>query len=358
MTLPECSRCGRPDPTGGRICAPCAQPLTMALLQLADLAGETDVNVARLASYGPRSGPRSSTPALPVDLDASAAAWAAAHVVVTWMDHVATVRGLPLPTPDRHPAPGRRPIGPLCADAGWATLEGQALCQHPSCDAIRPHRRRRPHPVGAAARWLAGQVWWLRRSADAEDAFAELLDAADEVRRLVENPSDRWYAGLCWALVDGDPPQRCPADLYAWPGAGTVRCPACGTVHQTGARMRWLLDEARTQRGTATQLATAVVRLGRQATAGQLRAHASRGRLPPALVALADGVHGPLQVDRDEWDRVRYRLGDVLDLLDQVAVERQADREAKARRAEEREEKARRAERSSGSSTSPAPTVS
>lgn len=342
MSLPECAQCGRPDPTRGVICRDCAHPIRQALLQLADLAGETDVNVARLASYGPRSGPRSSTPPIPVDLDAAATAWAAAHVVVGWMDHVATVRRLPLPVRDR------RPVGPLCAGAGWAALAGR--CGHQSCDAIRHYRR--PHPVGAAARWLAGQVDWIRRTEDAQDAFAELVDAVDEVRRLIENPADRWYAGPCWAPVAGG---RCSTDLYAWPGATSVRCPDCGTRHETAARMAWLLDEARDQTGTATQLATAAVRLGRQVTAGQLRALAQRGRLAPALVLLDVGVEGPPEAERDEWGRPHYRLGDVLDLLDQIATDRARAIEERVARERRRAE---RAAQRSGSSGERAPTVS
>ncbi|WP_141713965.1 hypothetical protein [Micromonospora inyonensis] len=290
-------------------------------------ATEPVVNIARQARYGDRDGPRSTEPPIPVDLDASAAAWAAAHVVVTWMDHIARTRGVPLPT--RQP----RPVGPLCAGAGWAAAPGR--CGHPSCDAIRHDRPE--HPVAAAARFVAAHLGWLRRTPDATAAGEELLGAAAAMARLIENPADRWFAGVCAEPLADDPAQHCTTDLYAWPGVTWVRCPGCQTTHQTGPRIRWLLDEARDVRGTATQLAHAAVRLGRHCTAGQLRALVQRGRLRVATVPVVPfGAEGPAAADVDEWRRPRYRFGDVLDLLDQIAEQKRVDEADRARRAAER----------------------
>lgn len=331
-TTHPCAWCTRPDPSGGVVCLDCYRPVGKALRDLIRVAGEPEVNIARQARYGDRDGPRSSEPPIPVDLEASSAAWAAAHVVVTWMDHVATVRGVPLPKRLR------RPVGPLCAGASGAVLNGR--CGHPSCDAVLRHQPE--HPVAAAARFLVDQLPWLRRSPDAADAGEELLGAAAAVTRLIENPADRWYAGTCWEPTDGDPDRRCQTELYARPGVTWVRCPGCQTVHQTGPRIRMLLDEARDVRGTATQLATAAARLGRPCTPGQLRAHAKRGRLLPATVALPDEVEGPQEVDRDEWNRPRYRFGDVLTLLDELAEQRRIDEADRARRAADRAARAER----------------
>ncbi|MFC4146598.1 hypothetical protein ACFO0M_10055 [Micromonospora mangrovi] len=330
MTAHRCQWCQKPDPTGGYVCPACYRPVGLALREMVTLAGEPDVNVSRQARYGATNGPRSAEPPIPVDLDASAAAWAAAHVVVTWMDHIATARGVPLP---RRRA---RAIGPLCPGAGWAALPGR--CGHPSCDVIRD--RRPEHPVAAAAQFVVDHLHWLRRQPDAADAAEELLGAANAVKRIIENPADRWYAGTCATPIDGDPDRPCPTDLYAWPGVTWVRCPGCHTTHQTGPRVRWLLDEARDVLGTATQLATAAARLGRPCTAGQLRALAQRGRLVAARIALDDGVEGPLLLDVDEWQRPRYKFGDVLNLLDQIAEQRQRDEEERARRAADRARKA------------------
>lgn len=329
-TTHTCAWCTRPDPSGGYVCPDCYGPVGKALRDLIRVAGEPEVNIARLARYGAKDGPRSAEPPIPVDLEASSAAWAAAHVVVTWMDHIATVRRVALPKPLR------RPVGPLCAGAGWAALPGR--CGHASCDAIRHHRPE--HPVAAAARFLVDQLPWLRRSPDASDAGEELLGAAAAVTQLIENPADRWYAGTCWEPIDGDPDHRCQTELYPRPGVTWIRCPGCQTVHQTGPRIRMLLDEARDVRGTATQLATAAARLGRPCTAGQLRAHANRGRLLPATVALPDGVEGPQEVDRDEWNRPRYRFGDVLALLAVLAEQRRIDEADRARRAAQKAAKA------------------
>lgn len=329
--LPDCAWCGRPDPTGGYVCADCYDPVRDALHRMALLAEEPAVNVARQARYGPKDGPRSSEPPIPVDLDASAAAWAAAHVVVTWMDHIARTRGIPLPRRSR------RPVGPLCAGAGWSALPGR--CGHASCDAIRHHKPE--HPVAAAALWVAAELDWLRHTPDASDAGEDLYGAAEAVRRLVEHPADRWYAGTCAEPVDGDAEQLCDADLYAWPGTTWVRCPSCGARHQTGPRLRLLLDRARDTLGTAAQLAAAASRLGRRCTAGQLRAFAQRGRLVAARIPLDDGVEGPLLLDVDEWQRPRYRFGEVLDLLDQVAEQRRLDEIERARKEADKAERRR-----------------
>ncbi|MBM0205053.1 hypothetical protein JNW90_19845 [Micromonospora sp. STR1s_5] len=329
----DCAWCGRPDPTGGYVCPKCYQPIRQALTDMADLAGEPEVNIARQARYGDRDGPRSAEPPIPVDLKASNAAWAAAHVVVSWMDHIATARGVPLPR--RRP----RVVGPLCAGPGWTALPGR--CGHQSCDEIRD--RRAEHPVAAAATFVAEHLHWLRRQPDATDAAEELLGAAHAVKRLVENPADRWYAGTCLTPIDGDPEQRCTTELYAWPGVTWVRCPGCQTTHQTGPRVRWLLDEARDVHGTATQLATAAARLGRPCTPGQLRALAQRGRLRQATVALDDGTEGPQELAWDQWLRPLYRFGDILALLDELAEQRRRDEEDRARRAAAKAERARKA---------------
>ncbi|MEU8264927.1 hypothetical protein AB0C02_30475 [Micromonospora sp. NPDC048999] len=329
-SLPECAWCGRPDPTGGYVCPDCYKPIGKALREMTRLAGEPEVNIARQARYGDRDGPRSAEPPIPVDLEASSAAWAAAHVVVTWMDHITTTRGVPLP---RRP---RRPVGPLCAGAGWAALPGR--CGHPSCDAIRDWRPE--HPVAAAARFVDENLEWLRHSPDAGDAGEELLGATTAVRRLIENPSARWYAGTCCEPIEGNPGKLCDTELYAWPGVTWIRCPGCKTVHQTGPRIRWLLAEARDVRGTATQLATAAARLGRQCTPGQLRALAQRGRLRPLTVPLPEGEHGPEAIERDAWRRPLYRFGDVLQVLDQVAEQRRRDELERERRAAEQAAKA------------------
>ncbi|WP_141714325.1 hypothetical protein, partial [Micromonospora inyonensis] len=122
-------------------------------------ATEPVVNIARQARYGDRDGPRSTEPPIPVDLDASAAAWAAAHVVVTWMDHIARTRGVRC----RRGSPARRAAVRRCRVGRCA-----GPVRSPSCDAIRHDRPE--HPVAAAARFVAAHLGWLRRTPDATAA--------------------------------------------------------------------------------------------------------------------------------------------------------------------------------------------
>lgn len=283
---PECDRCGQPVADLAYVCARCGEALRRGLLRLAAYAGEMLVDVAKQARHRALVAAGRPEPPLPYNPDAAARAWSVGNVVTTWAVHVSDHRGAPTP-------PAARPqAGPLCR-AGYG-------CRHGSCDAIRT--RAVEHPIGRAARWLAGHVDWLRHRPEAQEAFDELLDATEVARRTIDSPSDRWYAGPCGAeLADGT---KCTADLYARHGADVVRCADCGGEHDAVGRQAWLLDVAQDTLGHAALLAAAASALGRRCTAEQIRGLAHRARLLP---------HG-----RDLWNRPTYRLGDVLELLDQL----------------------------------------
>lgn len=295
---PECARCGDPVPDLAYVCRRDGERLRAALLALADDAGEVTVDVARQARHAAAAAAGSPEPPLPVHMGAGAAAWAVGNTVITWAVHVSHHRGVPTP-----PRPGRT-LGPLCR-AGYG-------CRHASCTAIRT--RAVEHPVGRAARWLTRHIDWLRHRPEAADAVDELLDAAELVRRTIDNPGDRWYAGPCGAA--GDDGTQCLTELYARHGSTYVTCKGCGTRFDAEARKQWLLGEASATVGTAAVLAAAATALGVQATAAQIRGYAFRGRL----------------ADRgmDAWGRPVYLLGEALALVRQAEQERQV---ARARRA-------------------------
>lgn len=287
MRSPDCARCAGPVPDQAYVCPTCGELLHRALLRLAAYAGEIQTDVARQARHAAIITAGGHEPPLPYNPTAADRAWAVGNTVVTWAFHVADHRGAPPP-----PAPGRL-IGPQCRHG--------VGCRHDSCQAIR--NRRTEHPIARAARWLARHVDWLRHRPEAAEAVDELLDAANVARRTIDSPGDTWYAGPCGEpLTAGD---ECPADLYVHHGAQVVRCAACGAQHDAQARQAWLLDVARDTLGTAALLAASATALGRHCTAAAIRGYAHRGRIV---------AHGT-----DAWSRPTYRLGDVLDVLDQVA---------------------------------------
>jgi hypothetical protein len=164
-------------------------------------------------------------------------------------------------------------------------------------------------PARAAA-WLLDRVTDVRVSAWARltlDQLADLLDLDPDpntgmcrgnVWRRVDRAPDRWFAGLCSADT---PAGMCTEDLLAIPGAGVVRCRACGARHDVAQRRAVLQDAVRGVLGTATWLASALSPLvGEPIDAAKVRVWKSRGRL---VQHGADRTGAPL-----------YLAGDVLDL--------------------------------------------
>lgn len=261
--MAECERCARPQVDTGYVCHDCAAVVRAMLASVGQVAGEATVTIARLDRHGD-GGHTSAEKPLPFDWDASDAEWAAHNTITTWARHVCEQRGID---------PPQRPAGH--AD----------------------------HPTARAAAWLADHLGWLRMRREATEAFDELADAVSLLRRTVDNPGVRWYAGPCRVDLDG---AECDGELYARPGAAWVGCPACGTRHDADERRAWLLREARDQLLHAGWMAAALSALGEEVTAAQIRSYAHRGRI------LAHGV--------DERGRPTYRVGDVLDLITRVAA--------------------------------------
>lgn len=299
---PTCDLCDRPVPDQSYVCSRCTEAYGGYLSTIASLAGEVEAAVAKLVGHGPAtSGGGGHGHPLPVDLDAAEKAAAVGNTVSTWARHVSLSRGIEV-LRDRPPQ-----AGPVCRTN---------TCRHRSCAEIRAPRRE--VGIAVAARFIAEHLNWLRHRREAAEALAELRDAAGQIQRIVGGRLPRWYAGQCWELLENA--ERCTAELYATPGASTVRCPDCDTVHETARRRSWLLDEARDVLAHAELIARALTALELEGVTGsRVRNLAARGRL------LAHGV--------DAADRPLYRVGDVLELIHEqarVEAERVAKREARA----------------------------
>lgn len=268
MSTPCPADCGGTSGDGG-LCAGCTSSL-MGMLRLAPSAvAQLRVTVtrqARMAAPGASSG-GSTTQPLPYDEGASRTA--------------ADLRRVLQESAIRH----GHPAGDGSGTVAW----------------IAPAR---------SAAWLLDRTGDVRVSPYARltlDQVAALLDltpdpesglCVGQVWRRVDRAPDRWFAGLCSADTPRGP---CPEDLLAVPGAGVVRCRACGTQHDVAQRRSVLQDAVRGILGTATWLASALSPLlGAPIDSAKVRVWKQRGRLVPRGM---DRSGAPL-----------YLAGDVLDL--------------------------------------------
>lgn len=296
MIRPTCPRCARPLPDTAYVDRECERGLGRDLLRLAELLdGDVLATVARLDRHGSGGGRSSEGSPLPVNLDASARAVAAAAVVLEVAGRVSLERGVPLPA--SWPA-----VGPLCRHG--------IGCRHRSCYEIR--HRYMPAPAVAAARWLVGQLGWVRYREWGPAAFDRLARAAASLVRVVDSPPERIYRGPCEQLIEDG---WCDGELYSRAGADRVRCPKCGTEHLVDARARWLASLVRERSYTAADIAAAY-----PIRADTIRVWAHRGRI------VAHGYDGR--------GRPLYPLGEVLDLAAAEAGRRATAQARRQRRAE------------------------
>jgi hypothetical protein len=325
-----CTRCGAP--TTAFVCEDCAEPTRSELELSAEFVSEVQTTIARLSRHAERGGRRQadeleavdwiaggalrSTP-LPVDFGAEQAYTTAATVITAHARLLVKGRGLRVPGWDgyryagpvcgviTHPASGL--TGPLWNPAPREPAEGRrtADCRHASCVLIRI--RASEHPVARAARLVAANLDWFRHRPDAWRLLTALEKAASAIRQVIDAPPPLWYAGPCWEQAGVG---RCPGELYAIATSGTVRCPECHFPHAVAARRQWLLKEAVDALAHAEMLAAALSVLDRPITAAMIRGYAHRGRI------VAHSV--------DHLGRPRYRVGDVLQIIEDNAARRAA----------------------------------
>lgn len=326
MTQPECVRCRRPagDQTA-YLCQPCGQHYAAQLGDVRALIDALLTSYTRQGRIGDGNGGRrgNDTP-LPYDPRARDASQALHNA---------------LGTTARMVAEERDPV----------TVDGPThwRCTHPSCVAIRDsHGPEDTSPAIAA--WLLTHVDWLRHHQAGHEMLDEITDALFAIRRVVDLPAERWYAGDCGeeiTAIDRDPQgpassgtlvldrdgkvitYECMGELYATARAVTVTCPDCDGVFDVAARREWLLEMAEDELAPLRVLASllsepdralhdGVVVPGRKVTTDQLKGYRRRGRIV---------AHG-LDLDGVET----FRVGEVRAVLVD-SWQREAEREAKRR---------------------------
>jgi hypothetical protein len=182
--------------------------------------------------------------------------------------------------------------GPVCRQC---SNRSATACAHPSCARIL-RCDPPPNTLADTARWLLRQRAALLGHQAVSEAVDGIGAAIRQARRAIDRPPATWYAGPC--NVDG-----CVADLYARHGERYITCRVCGGTHSAMLREQWLMKQVADQLGTATEIARALSAFHPGLTPSMIRGYAHRGRI--------------LDRGSDEVGRPLYRIGDVIDLLNE-----------------------------------------
>lgn len=224
--------CGRPL-TDGYLCHRCQHRAERVLADIAALTRELEATVARqdrvaTSSRGsrvPDQDWRGETHALPVtpspaNVSASTRARTVLELLFEWADYVAQwhrMRGLPL-------LAAHRPLGEL---------------------------------VPQAVAMLLSRADWMRSNEQGPTLADAIHQVRRDLRRLVDQPPERLYAGPCRADLGYDPElgYACGLALYRKWGADDITCDGhtpqprpgqlqptgCGTVHPAGERSEFMV---------------------------------------------------------------------------------------------------------------------
>lgn len=298
---PTCDHCERPT-TGAKLCGDCEKTLAYALVNVAAYYDDLTTVATKATRYGSgaltRGTPGKEQP-LPVDGrflsvtgDGTEVRWGVWNSIATWCRIVMTE------------APRR--FGPTC----------DRVCLHTSCAAIRRTAWPR-NTTRSMLAYLDRQFRFIVRAEWADEFLDEMLDNERRLRRIVDRPADRWYAGKCSIGTDE---VHCTAELYAIAGKTTVVCPACEYEHDVTTRRDFLLKQARDYLVTATEAAQALLSwTDYDGTETKLVDRIGKWRDREQLdVADVTSLNGR--------DRHLYRLGDIQDLLVEAAQRAQAKR--------------------------------
>jgi hypothetical protein len=160
----------------------------MALGDVGALWDELDTVLTRQARYSDAEGRGGSEKALPFNPTASELGWVLRNTLSTWCRLISEERGKPLPE-------GENP------------------------------------PPAVVAGWLLHHTTWLRHHRAGHEAVEEITSAVNQIRKAVDRPPERIYAGPC---------VECGGDMYGKPGAEVVECRPCGIGYEVAGRVAWM----------------------------------------------------------------------------------------------------------------------
>jgi len=169
-------------------------------------------------------------------------------------------------------------------------------CDHRSCQAIR-YVRGPQDTIASMAKWLHARARDVRTAEWGDECVEQIRYAVQEVRRCVDRPAERIYAGEC---------PDCGGRVYGIAGAAKAWCRAedCdGEIEDPEARrdaaVKRAVAAAPERLVTAAEASMASRALGKQVTDRAVRKMAAEGRIVAATSARP----------------ARYRLGDIMDVL-------------------------------------------
>jgi hypothetical protein len=235
--------CDRPV-GDGYCCQTCHDKLCVALGDVPALWEELETVLTKQARYAAAEFRRGER-ALPFNDAASEIGWVLRNTLGTWCRLIAEERGRDLPE-DNPPA---------------------------------------------IARWLLSHTLWLRHQRAGHEAIEEIKAAVDAVRKAVDRPAPRIYAGPC---------PDCAKDMYGRPGAEAVECRPCGVTYTVKVRVEWMRSELRGKLVTAREATVLLGRMGFALSQKTIEKWKQRERLVD---------HG-----EDRAGTLLYRFDDVWDL--------------------------------------------
>lgn len=171
----------------GYVCQRCSRKLEIALGDVGALWEQLDIVLTRQARYSDAQG-RGGDKGLPFNPEASEIGWVLRNTLATWCRLIAEERRWDLPEDE-------------------------------------------PTKI---ARWLLHHMTWLRNQEAGHLAIEEITSAVNQVRRAVDRPPERLYAGPC---------KECEADLYGKAGSIVLKCKACGLENFVSERLEWMWSQ-------------------------------------------------------------------------------------------------------------------
>lgn len=215
--------CDRPV-GDGYTCQACADKLSRALGDVPALWEELDTVLTKQARYAAAEFRRGEL-AMPFNPIASEVGWVLRNTLSTWCRLISEERGRVLP------------------------------------DADTP---------GAVAGWLLHHTTWLRHQRAGHEAVEEITSAVRAVRKAVDRPAERIYAGPC---------QDCGGDMYGKPDAASVECRPCGLVYDVAEMLTWMRAQVYGRLVTAKEGAMLLSRFGLETAQGTIDKWHFRKRL-------------------------------------------------------------------------------
>jgi hypothetical protein len=337
---PQCNRCHRPVTDNAYLCLHCTHTLETLLGNTKALVDEWTATYTRQGK-SEQIGARTASTAIPWNDDASKAMTALRATLTTSAMLIHSERVYD-------------DVGPYCNQ-----------CRHPSCQRFRTMRLPRTDATSSDAdasvtisRWLLHHTEWLRHHPAAPQALDDIKRATADINHVMDNRAERRYAGPCMAEYRHDdcecachrgrfcdlddacwdrhvPHENtepfeadacCLVELYARPDLDVIVCRSCKTPHNVAARQGWLLEQAQDQLMQAEHIGRALASLGKAVTPDMIRGYALRKRIIP---------HGWKVINSDDGAQRKiplYRVGEVIAVVHQIAVENERKQTVRERK--------------------------